>query len=164
MGALGSEVTISRSEMLYELKKGAVSGAVFLSPSSFPWLKNLSKVFELWRPTRLQLEWRPAVSTSSSGTVAYGIDWAKPQLKEADAVDRASVLALTPVVDGPVWRTSRLNLPASILTSRKWFELSSDTYDSNTGPGSLAYSCTYDGAAGEFWVHYTVHFYGTNKA
>lgn len=164
MGALGSEVIISRSEMLQELKQGATSGTVFLSPTSFPWLSNLAKVFELWRPTRMQVEWRPAVATSSSGTIAYGVDWAKPQLKEANAVDRAAVLALTPVVDGPVWRMSRLNLPVSILTSRKWFELSTDAHDSNTGPGALAFSCTYNGAAGEFWVHYTVHFYGTNKA
>lgn len=164
MGALGSEVVISRSELLVALAQGSSSGNIFLSPVKFTWLQVLAKAFELWRPTRIQVEWRPATATTTSGTVAYGIDWAKPQLKDVGAITRPQVLALTPVMDGPVWRGSRLNIPASVLSSRKWYEVSTSDFTSDTGPGSLAYHSSKDDGVGEFWLHYTIHFYGTRSA
>lgn len=173
------EVVIARSELLSTLTteaSGAVGGSTVLFPKSFPWLANIAKAFERVRWQSVRIEYRPAVGATADGTVAIGFDWGSTSVKqEADggwslvrAIDKASVLACTPCVDGPIWQRQNLSIPSQRLQSRAWYEITDSDQTSSLfdyAPGSIAYYAQGDKSktVGEIWVHYRAQFSGTRK-
>lgn len=183
LAGIGGEVVISRSEMVVSVTTGStanVGGAFILDAINFSWLANLAKAFERLRWLSLAIEWRPAVGTTTDGTIALGVDWGSSsadtlQLRRGlwglhASVDRKEVLACTPNSDSPLWQPVKMmQLPVSRLQSRDWYEIPVNTstkvavYD--RAPGSVVYYATAGASktCGEIWVHYTVLMSGTRS-
>lgn len=180
--ASAGETILSRRELLATVKTEATvdsaSGSAVLDPINFPWLGNIAKAFERSRWEACSLEWRPAVGANTDGTVAVGVDWGETSASVVKvgeyftplgAIERASVLACTPVVDGPVWQKANLSLPTSRLQSRQWYEIPTSTTTSiavyDRAPGTILWHA--QGAKGktfgEIWVNYRLRLNGTRK-
>lgn len=175
VGSLG-EVAIRRSEFLAS-SGTAKTGSVFLTPANFPWLSNVAKAFERVRWLACSLEWRPNVGTTEAGSYAIGMDWGQrstkleledgrfvvPRLRE---ITKPDVLAMTPVVEHPIWQGGRITLPQNLLNSRQWYDVPtsfSDTTAFDAGPGALAWAHSGSANAGDLWLHYHVLLQGTRK-
>lgn len=171
-GLTQGEVVLARSERVQDVTNTGV-GVVF-HPSSFPWLKNLAKAFDLYRWLSVTLEYRPLVGSTTAGAVALGFDWSaktvptverEGRLEVAAAPTRDGILACSPCYDGPVWqRATRMSLPAARLQQVRWFDLTSTGTDSAPGYFSVIATGTADKAVvGEVWAHYKVVLAGTRK-
>lgn len=167
------EVTLVRHEFLEDVIAGKGKSLV-LAPGNFSWLKNVAKAFERYRWQFLHLEYRPAVGTTTAGTVALGVDWSDSsvtadevgQLRLSADPSKASVLACTPNVDGPVWSAvPRLPIPPNRLQSRAWYDIPSDLSKASeifdVAVGSLVCYASGSGTVGEIWVNYSVTLSGT---
>lgn len=171
MGGVGrpGEVTITRRSRLVDVTGATTadsSGGVLLAPEKLNWLDSLSKSFDRYRWDSVVLEYVPGVGTTTSGFVAYGMDWGLP-VSSTLKPDRDQVLACTPVVDNPVWQRSKFWLPKDQLQSRKWYSLDIDiTKDPlDACPGSILWHTTSRtaGTLGEIWIEYRVTLQGTRK-
>lgn len=175
-GLASGEVVLRRSEFL----ETATSAATFfLNPVNFPWLGNVAKAFERVKWLLCDVEWRPTVGTTVSGSSGIGFDWGAQsskavwqedghfgQTQRLGAVTKNDVLACTPVVEGPAWTAKRLTLPRNLLQSRLWYDIptattSGDTFD--YGPGSVVHFSSASGGGGDIWVHYQLALHGTRK-
>lgn len=165
-----SSTKVSRKELVVTVTRdaaGKYAKALSLNPSSsvMPWLAGLVKSFEqiVWH--KVQFTWVPMVGTTVAGSIAMGMDWAS-KLSDTDAT-RAKVVALSPVLDTPLWQRANLNLPNSRLQSRRFYTTdTSDPYDSC--PGTLLVNVTTDSERasktdGEIWVEYSVSLFGTKS-
>lgn len=164
-------------QLVVDAGKSAVNGAFVLQPYSFPWLSNMSKCFEKYQWTSLVLEYNPDVGTTKDGSVAWGIDWgdsnATVELRECPltgivmpqaSYDRKAVVALTPSTVVPLWRPTKMVVPAGVLQTRKWYAIakSAQTALDDYAPGSLAYYVSAAaGTVGDVWASYRVVFAGT---
>lgn len=146
-------VTFSRLEYVADVKD---SGSFDLCPSSFPFLKGLSANFELYRWTKMEVQYKPAVGTNTAGAVTIGVDWSNKKTKKT----RPEISALTPMMDTPVWQMSKLTLPSSRLQTRKEYILESDDVNDKQ-PGALLWKSSSSSAVGDLWISYTVHLFGT---
>lgn len=178
--ATQGSIVVSRKELIktvtLEASASDVGGNIILAPSSFTWLAGLAKSFEDYQWQSLRIWWRPAVGTSTSGMIAYGVDWnfssagnKTCKLLHVESPKRNQVVALTPSADHAIWQdtTSRsLVLPANLMRTRRWFVLGTEKAD--LAPGQLAYAATSDAAGaggkflGEIWASYSVRLFGTN--
>lgn len=161
-------VVASRCELFTPLKTMAnateTTGATPLYPTAecMPWLHKLAAAFERIEWLSATLCWKPFVGTSASGSVAFGVDW---NSNAEDPVKREKVLATTPVYESPVWQSGQLQLPLSMLMSRRQYMIAAkDLVDRQ--PGTLIWSLAgLDSAAaksvGELWVIYRVRLSGT---
>lgn len=161
-------ITISRSEVL-ETMVAVTQDMTYssaLSPHDLPWLSKLAAVFQCWQVIRAEIEWRPAVGTTVPGMVTWGFDWMSK--KAPSSTTRNSILALTPVVDSPVWKPARMVLPVSRLQTRKWYSvcrLDKGKYPDDSldfYPGYVL-SAIHKNGGGELWLHYTVKLFGTEE-
>lgn len=163
------EVSISRVEFVTEVTtnaQGTAVGSFVIEPEGFSWLKNIAKAFERVRWQSCSFEWRPAVGSTVSGTLAMGIDWAIA----ATTVDKPTVMACTPSIDTQVWqKVPNFVVPGSRLMSRAWYLLpeGADTKVpvQDRAPGSLLYACKGDSqkTMGEIWIRYSLVLSGTRK-
>nr|QQM16344.1 putative coat protein [Mafsystermes virus] len=165
------EVTLSRSERVVDIS--ARPGSYVLHPSTFPWLSNLAKAFDMYRFVKAVVEYRPVVGAMSNGAAAVGFDWAsKDTVQEEDGrftlaapPSRDAVLATTPCFDTPVWQGRLMPLPPKQLAQKQWY--STTTAASPEIPGSVVWAASALGQGvdlpGEIWVHYTVVLSGTRK-
>lgn len=157
-----------RSERLVDVGKDAKS--LLFHPANFPWLKNLSKAFDMYQWLRVVIEYKPVVGAMTDGATAVGFDWSTQDVKFADkdgklhsvgvTPSRDAALACTPCFDTPVWQVKSLVLPADKLQQRLWYSLSMSE-NLAAVPGALVFASTKDAATGEIWVHYKVRLSGT---
>lgn len=178
-------ITFSHREYLGQLtveaSKSAAQGSFFLSPFSFPWLAQMSGVWEKYQWINLAVEYVPDVGTQTDGSIAVGVDWGVQSVKAGVLLNsgvkvlvgadytRAGVLAMTPSLCTPVWKPAKLPLPKNLLQSRKWYDVPLEkvtTTDVDKGPGCLAYyvSATGQKVLGDIWVSYTIRMAGTRSA
>lgn len=165
---------VSRDELCAVLTTGDggnVTTVVPINPTksrdNFPWLSGLSTSWErvVWH--KLNFSWRPAVGTTTDGTVCYGVDWEPKDSKYAPT--RAAIVSLTPVKDHPVWQATDRDPfvgTVNLLQSRRHYLLTGGDLEDSC-PGSLL--ITVQGApskkmVGELWVHYDVSFLGPRKS
>lgn len=159
----GSAV-ISRTELLTQVKGagGSVKALVTLHPDSLPWLQKISPGYASIIWLSVKIYWKPAVGTSTNGSVVFGMDWGR-DFSDANKVDRAKVQALSPMAEMPVWQAGKtLTLPSAKLMSRKYYDLSSTVKSTQDGsPGNVAVVCQADSSAsekfyGDIWITYKV--------
>lgn len=182
----GGQITLVRSELFQQLNSepaaddktltlGSIPVAPVKTTMSFLW--RLSQCYTRLRWNSLSFQWKPAVGTSTSGILTYGLRLMDDRTSgpPKDPTDRAEVQSLFPVMDHAVWQTSTLTINKDLLMSRKWYAISptttlpttSDTFDFS--PGSFQYGCAHDADStqkfyGEFWVTYSVTLDGTRSA
>nr|WPR17547.1 MAG: capsid protein [Arachnid permutotetra-like virus] len=179
----GGQITLVRSELFQAIysapTKSETLGSIAVTPvkavMSFLW--RLSQCYTRLRWNSMSFQWKPAVGTSTSGLITYGLRLMDDRTSgtPADPTSRADVQALFPVMDHAVWQTSTLTINKDLLMSRKWYAISpstqlptdAETYDFS--PGSFQYGCAHDTDAvrkfyGEFWVTYSVTLDGTRSA
>lgn len=169
--ASDGRIVLSRKELLATVSLDANSSSSVantpLSPSSLPFLKGLSKNFELFRWDRVSLFYKPAVGSTYGGLVTIGVDWDGANVPTT----RAGVSALSPNRTVPAWQDSEstpMSLPLERLRSRPWYvpqSSASDTTDKY--PATIVYAL--DGTSaknkqtvGEIWISYQCTMQGTN--
>lgn len=155
-------ITLTRKELLGSLKTGTngdVTSTFELKPASFKFLKNLGSSFERSRWLKLSVAYKPAVSVTSAGLIAMGVDWDGT----TTATTRETIAAYTPSATFAIWQDtekSPMTLPPSRLQSRAWYVHNAAQ---EWGPGKLVVNAT--GAAstdiGEIYVTYTIQMMGT---
>lgn len=156
------EVTLSRTEFVTEVKGG--SYFFNLHPDFCSFMKRMSALFDRISWRRAIVHWKPAVGTTEAGLIAYGMDWDSMAVAN---VTKEYVTALTPVAENPVWQMSTLTLPPNRLMTRKEYRIINAPTNEQVfeaQPGALCYSCSGDKTKvmGEFWLTYTVVFFGTS--
>lgn len=165
IGPADGSCRVRRKECLFELHGvgGINSWNFLLRPSDFPWLKKIAGAFSRVTWHSCKVSWRSAVGTQRDGLISYGADW---DTNIGDAITRATVLSLTPVMDHPVWQTTDTTpmvLPASKLMTRKEYLFQTkDLVDS--APASIMAWCTGSEAKvsyGEIWIEYDLTLFGT---
>lgn len=159
-------VRLQRSELVKEVHtdaNGAVRVFVDLLPDNFTFLGTVWKAFERYRWHSLRIFYKPAVGTTASGLVSYGIDYTITK----NNIDRAAIAALTPNVSHALWNDSTkrpLVIPASMLQSRTWYLASGDAVDKCAGRLCIAASgATGVQFVGEIWASYDVTLSGTRS-
>jgi len=145
------------------------AAGVALHPSNLPWLKNLSKAFDMYRWLAVRLEYRPLVGTTKDGAVAVGLDWATSDVAYVQqgelfalttAPTRDQALACTPCFDTPIWTVKEITAQQDKLRQKNWYSLSKVTAESTTA--TVLYAKSGDVAKpGEIWLHYRVILGGT---
>nr|QQM16281.1 putative coat protein [Wifsystermes virus] len=163
------EVTISRSERIVDV--GTEAQALVLHPSNLPWLKNLSKAFDMYCWHKANIEYRPVVGATVDGAVAVGFDWANQSatvdsagmLRSTIAPSRDVAMACTPCFDTPVWQAKTMPLPVTKLQSKRWYDCGSTTAGEYAGAIIYGPKVAKDKVPGELWVHYTVTLAGTRS-
>lgn len=160
-------IRIRRKEFLGQVKgntTGTASSYYSLSPTSFPWLKNLAKSFDRYKWHSCVIYWKPAVATTQAGIFIMGLDW---DSQTTATLDMEWVAALTPVSEVPVWQMCQLVAPPSKLMTRKEYFITGDTKADQVDltPGYLAWSVSskLDDVVGHLWVEYDMTLFGTNK-
>lgn len=166
-------ITLSRTELLTTLKlaksSSTVSGNVDILPSSFPFLKGVSKSFDRIRWNSIRLYYKPAVGTTYGGLVSFGMDWDWA----TNTTDRATVNSLTPNFSCAAWHDSEsrpMVLPPNRLQSRAWYTPNGDANWVDKGPGRIRYAAdgtsdtSKDVTLGEIWIKYSCTMQGTNPA
>jgi len=130
-----------------------------LSPRLFPFLKQFSHHFEMWKPVYINLVYKPSVGTTVGGSVLMGIDWNHRGIPKK----RGDIAAYTPNCSTPVLKEALMTLPKAQLNSRPWFSLE-DTMSLSSAPGRVWYSASgeKETAVGELWVEYHVLLAGTS--
>lgn len=155
------EFKIRRTEFLKEIN-GQEIGSIMLSVDKFTWLNTLARSFDRITWNSVSLHFKSCAGTNTTGFISYGVDW---DSSTPSSLSRAIVLALTPVMDHPVWQGSTLPLPSNRLMTRREYRIrtgaTEDVYD--RGIGYLLYSCTAAKSVmvGELWVSYTATLFGT---
>lgn len=179
---LSGQVTMSHREYLGQITIGSGSattaqGSFYLSPQSFPWLSKISVAFEKYRWLSFVVEYIPDVGTTTDGSVALGVDWGTSDAKVGVSLlgdpivvsasyTRAKVVAMTPSLVTPNWKSAKLRLPANMLQSRLWYDSPTSAPTSSYAdyaPGFLAYYATGPSSksVGDIWVSYKVVMSGT---
>lgn len=157
----GSAV-ISRTELLASIKgKDSLKSSVELAPKNFPWLKKVSGGYSniIWYSVKIF--WKPAVGTSTNGSIVIGVDWGH-DIAEGD-ITREKVQALSPMLELPVWQAGKsLTLPSAKLMSRKFYDLIGTAILAlDRSPGNVLISLIADATStekfyGDIWVTYKV--------
>lgn len=168
------EVTIRRRELLAEITSTAsatsTSGTKYLYPDTgttsaqMPWLSSLAKNFDRMRWNSMHLYWKPAVSASTSGQVALGVDWNQSGAHGS----LSAVLSLSPSRQCALWcdmEAQPIVLPRSRLQAVNWYQIGSGA-GYQRGPAYLEYWITHDSVKdakvlGSIWVDYNVTLQGT---
>lgn len=166
VGTSGS-IRVRRCELFQtvtvDTKNNPAYGSVTIVPSSsvMTWLNGVSKSFDRIKWHKCRLYWKSAVGTMTDGLITFGVDFDS----SATINSRASVTALTPVYDGPVWQTgASINIPQNRLSTRNQYSItSSDKFDQTFG--SLAYYCNGSDkkSYGDIWIEYDVTLSGTRE-
>lgn len=171
-GLLPGQIKIAHNEMIMTItttKSGAgkakTTSSVLLRPSAFQFAKNLAASFQRYRFDRLAIRYVPGVGTDKTGMISIGVDWDITQ----GAKDRPAIAALTPNLCDSIHLAGRapaiMNIPASRLRGRPWYQVSKTDQDGS--PASLhvaAETGTEEMTVGEVWVMYTITFDGTVSA
>lgn len=136
--------------------------SVILHPDKLPWLGALAKGFDRIKWHRAKIIWRPSVGAMESGSIAIGIDWDS----NAAALDYKNTVALTPVMDSPVWQSTTLPLPSGKLQTRKEYHIRKDTNESDydKAPGYaliVTEGAKQNTTIGHVWLEYDVSLFGT---
>lgn len=158
-------VTINRKEHFFTVKSTAGDTGSFkaCTPLNFSWLGNVAKSFERWRIKRLIITYHPLVATTTDGGFAMGFDYGDKADLTKDAL--AHVMAQSPSVQVPLYQTTTLRLPNTIM-SQKWYMIHTNTgtEPSDAYPGFLVWTDTLADAnktLGTVWVDYEIQFMGT---
>lgn len=118
-------VTISQSEILTTVNSdGSKTGCIDIKPSNLQsgFLKTLSSVYTRMRWERVSISWRPALSNSSNGLIAYGlID--PDNCSVTCPATRQEISSFPWHVDHPIWNQS--NLP--VYSQSKWLSSCEDS-------------------------------------
>uniref|UniRef100_A0AB39J8D1 Capsid protein n=1 Tax=Chihuahua culicoides solemo-like virus 1 TaxID=3239315 RepID=A0AB39J8D1_9VIRU len=157
-------ITLSRKELVTTItseSNGSKSLTIALKPDSFKFLKNLGSSFERTRWLKMSFFYKPAVSMTSAGLVAMGVDWDSQSTKST----REDIAAYTPSSTFAVWQDTEkapLILPPTKLQSRQWY-MHASSEQADSGPGTLVISATGPNSStlGELFVVYTVQMMGT---
>lgn len=161
--------TIQGSALLYNatvtLNNSTYPQTVTSVPLSVEGLKEvtwLAKYLQLWdrfRFTRLQLEWKPAVGLMTNGQVAAYYD-PNPNGAPPSGVEEVAMNANQ--MTGPVNRRFLMTVNPRSLHAFLWFDSSEDLRTSTQGkvhflvtPGSIP-SVNGKTALGNLWIHYQV--------
>ena len=130
------------------------------------------------RWNKVCIEWRPAVGTTTNGIVTYGVrlmdDLTRVDGNPQLPASRATVSALYPVNDHPVWQGATLVVNKDLLMSRKWYAtkstsgVASNVDNLDLCPGTFLYGIDHDADVkanfyGEFWITYSVTLDGTRQ-
>lgn len=159
-------ITLSRKELLATIKADAAGNAIGtynIKPSTFTFLKNLGSSFERSRWLKVAVSYKPAVSMTSAGLLAMGVDWDGASV----ARTRENIAAYTPSSTFAIWQDTEKNpmvLPPARLQSRQWYSHQSSEAQ-EWGPGSIAVAATGPESAtlGEVYVSYTIQMMGTRN-
>lgn len=162
------KVRLKRSEILASVSaKGNAAQAIALLPTStvLTFLNGLSKSFDriLWHSAKVC--WKPAVGTTTNGTIAFGVDWNV----STTTPTKTQVMSLTPVVSVPVWQStdrSPLVLPGHKLMTRREYTIG-EVASFDTSPASILVYLTGSEekvtSYGDLWLEYDVTLSGTKS-
>lgn len=159
------EITLTRKELLKTITvpagKDEVAMSINLRPDEFPFLKGLGDVFERVRWLKMTIHYKPAVSLTTAGLVALGVDWDS----KSAATTREKVAAYTPSSTFAVWQDTEkqpMVLPPAKLQSRAWYSMTSSE-NTDRQPGQLVVAATGPPSStlGELYCTYTVQMMGT---
>lgn len=143
-------------------------GAILVNASdSVGFLAKLGKLFGRVRWLSLDFEFESAVSTSTDGVLAYGLDWTcTPIAAAAGATTLANATALNPSVSHPIW-SSGIRLPRAPrgrLNARTWYDTTSSVSDISSVAALYYYLSTPKPASkkifGALWISYSVELQG----
>lgn len=159
-------ITLTRKELLGTVTadaNGNAKATYKLQPDTFTFMSTIGKCFERSRWLKISIVYKPAVSMTSAGLVAMGVDW--DGVSAADT--REKVAAYTPSSTFAVWQDTEktpLVLPPNRLQSRQWYTHQSATAG-DWGPGSIVLLATgpRGSTLGEIYATYTIQMMGTMK-
>lgn len=176
----GGTINIRRCELFYTVTLPAnqtnVGGTQIIGPAakSLLWLNSIIGSYSRIRWDYLDIEWRPAVGTTQNGAITFGVRLMDDRSTIPATTDRATVAALYPVNDHPVWQSSTQLVNRDLLMSRKWYAtyatgdspINAPAYDQSPGTlefyasaGNQSSSAAID--LGSFWITYSVVLDGT---
>jgi hypothetical protein len=186
----GGKIVITRSELFMKFNvpagtTGDYGVAATISPGAkplgggdnvFAFLYRLANCYTRLKWEYMCFEFRPAVGTTQSGIITYGIRYMDDRTAPKAPTNRAEVQALYPVNDHPIWQGDCLEVNKDLLMTRKWYATqpitgaaAADSID--LGPGTFEACCsatipasgTTGLFAGEFWVTYRCVLDGTRS-
>lgn len=156
-GPSDATVRITKTELLVSVTKSEAA-SFHIQSTNIPTLKRLSKIYERVKFHSLRIFWKPAVGTTESGMVTYGLDWDFHGLVS----ERAFIAQYSPSASHAVWcdTTQRpMVAPASRLQSRAWYRNNNaDTVDAAVC--DLVYKSDHQRGGGEFWITYSCTLQG----
>lgn len=157
-------VRIRRREFIVVVK-GSQSMSAAMDPVNYPWVAKIVNAFDRYTMHSLTVHFKTAVGATTDGLIAIGVDWDGHY--STSLLKREVVLALTPVMDGPIWQNMSMRLPQSKLMTRKEYSVKRDPNMDDIidqSPGILLINVTSGSASkvmGEIWYDYDITLYGT---
>lgn len=159
-------IRVKRKEFLASIENGF--GYKLIHPSKFAWLKGLATLYDRYVLHSVQVFWKPAVGTNTTGMMMMGIDWDGKSDLTTDEKAKLAVMSAQPCFEVPVWQMGSMSLPKNKLMSRKSYltETPKEPFEigdiENYCPGCIMYCCTIPKgtAAGHLWVEIDISFSG----
>lgn len=146
-------MTVARSEIILDVPKGW--RRTVLHPDAFVVLRKIGAIYDRVRWNSVRIYWKSSASTSSSGTISYGIDW---NLNDSN-LSKVQVQSLSPSESCVVWKDgAHLVLTADRLQPRRWIDLKAQTLGDKS-PCAIHTYCDVENG-GELWAEYSVTFAG----
>lgn len=164
------DMVVSRTEFLVAAEipaKGTeITLATSLLPTAarLPWLHRIGACFDeaVWESVEIQ--WRPCVAATFSGSLLLGVDWNSA----AVAADRNRVAACSLSLHTPLWKPATVRLPQQRLQGRRAYAFRSQVAEENSPCAILmnVRGVTTDAGVcvGDVWVKYVIRLSGPRLA
>lgn len=173
MSSTSAATTVRHSELVSLINGGFEGIENYTCPlnpglsSTFPWLSNMAKNWEMYRFLKLQFEFRPRTGTTTPGSVVHYIDY---DAKDAPPDSYTQAVQMGGAVSGtPYTRTTMTGNPASMQRAARGKKYVRQLGEEVEGDITLYdagnHQLVTTGAAaagqswGELWVHYACEFF-----
>lgn len=131
-------------------------------PSTFPWLSQLSRLYELYRINSLKFEFASAAPTTQEGAFFLGIDY---DPSDSDPGTLETLMTFVGSRRAPIWSNATCTFdPKRVFKPWLFTATSAGTQDRLETPGNFYWATTANEASaeiGEIYVSYDISFKNT---